>query len=451
MADTDPDNLGDEEGLGEDEGYSGWNDPAFEKALSRGSQAAASLSIIGAFCVIVTFFVIRKLQPKLAQRVSLRLAVAIAVCDLLSAIFYLVAALPTGPSPICAPAMFLNVAFLLMSLFSTSAIALNIFLVFVMKVAKRQNLEKTYYIVAGIAALTIPLITWARGRFGWNESECWYKWSLDEPYEPVVIWQWTTYYGWVMLVILFCTTSTALFWWSVRRPVTQDMTTNTPQNTLGERQAANSLGIHAMLSETDRMVRRAVSRIKYYCAVPVITQTLTLAVDIEFLVREDNHPMFWLVSAIALGLHGFVNAVVFFCFDPSVERARETLRVWVVYRYYLRFFRVGKKETEGEGSIVEQKTSHKEHTITRVEEPHNVVAYHLCRLLLVREADLKRFVSGVLDKRHRESQTSKVPASANASMARGGASPMRTEQAVEAMLGSEYADQGEANSTLAAL
>ncbi|KAI9001920.1 hypothetical protein BC832DRAFT_125150 [Gaertneriomyces semiglobifer] len=161
--------------------------------------------------------------------------------------------------------MFLNVAFLLMSLFSTSAIALNIFLVFVMKVAKRQNLEKTYYIVAGIAAFTIPLITWACGRFGWNESECWYKWSIDEPYEPVVIWQWTTYYGWVMLVILFCTTSTALFWWSVRRPVSQDMT-NTAQHTLGEREVTHSLGIHAMLSETDRMVCRAFERITIQCS-----------------------------------------------------------------------------------------------------------------------------------------------------------------------------------------
>ncbi|KAJ3188154.1 hypothetical protein HDU85_005302 [Gaertneriomyces sp. JEL0708] len=445
----------------DEEAYTGYDDLNFEIALSRGSQASAALSIIGAFSVIVTYFLIRKYQPKLAHRVSLRLAVAIAASDLISAIFYLVAAIPIGPSRLCAPAMFLNVSFLLMSLFSTSAIALNILLVFVLKIPARKNLERRYYIGSGIAALVIPFIALVTGRFGWNGSECWYLWSLSESYRLVVIWQWATYYVWVVLVILFCTICTALFWWSVRRPVINTLP-DTPQHTLGINDKEIGVGNRAIFSETDRLVRRAVSRIKYYCAVPVITQTLTVALDVEFMVKEDNNPRIWLASAILLGLHGFVNSLVFFIFDPSVERAREKMRLWFIYRYYLRHFEVGTAEhqtqhqTQASQSQVDYHTYPVPSTMTRVGTPTNILAYHLCRKFLVREIDLKRFAEGVLDKRHNRGRSSKAPPSANASMARLGtvkatSTPLGTTHAVDAMMSSDYTGQDHVNSALAAL
>ncbi|KAI9009446.1 hypothetical protein BC832DRAFT_364746 [Gaertneriomyces semiglobifer] len=382
-----------------------------------------------------------------------------AASDLMSAVFYLVAAIPIGPSRLCAPAMFLNVSFLLMSLFSTSAIALNILLVFVLKISARKNLERRYYIGSGIAALVIPFIALVSGRFGWNGSECWYLWSLSDSYRLVVIWQWGTYYAWVVLVILFCTVCTFLFWWSVRRPVINSLP-DAPQHTLGisDKEIGVGVGNRAIFNETDRLVRRAVSRIKYYCAVPVITQTLTVALDIEFMIKEENNLKIWLASAILLGLHGFVNSLVFFIFDPSVERAREKMRLWFIYRYYLRHFEVGTSEnqTQASQSQVDVHAKPVPSTMTRVGTPKNNVAYHLCRMFLVRENDLKRFAEGVLDRRHNKGRSSKVPPSANASMARLGTvkstlSPLGTNHAVEAMLASDYAGQDQVSSALAAL
>ncbi|KAJ3185689.1 hypothetical protein HDU85_001043 [Gaertneriomyces sp. JEL0708] len=448
---SDPD-LDGSNGSAEDlDTYTGYEDPVFMKALAQANQAGAALSIVGSFCVMVTFFVIRVYLPKLVKRVSLRLALAVAVSDLFSAVFYLVGTLPTGDSPLCSATIYLNISFVLMSMFSTAAIALNILLVFVLKLPAREKLERRYYIGSGISAFVIPLVPLVSGRFGWNDTECWYKWTIDEPYTPVVIWQWTTYYGWVMLVIIFCTTCTFLFWLTVRHPVTNELPA-----TVADKSGILSLGVHAAFDETDRVVRRAISRIKYYCAVPVVTHFLTLAADIEFTIRGDNNPTFWLISTILLGLHGFVNALVFFVFDPSVERAYTKLRLWILYRYYLRYFRVVTIESDAEGTQLDQNTSVNRAMMTRVKKPENLLAFHLCRALLVRDTDVKHFVDGVIEKRLR-ARSNRLPVSSNVSMARisgaqkGPGSSIGTDHAVDAMLASGLAHQDYMDDAMAAL
>ncbi|KND03934.1 uncharacterized protein SPPG_01384 [Spizellomyces punctatus DAOM BR117] len=298
--------------------------------LADASKYGTALSISLCTLAIVTFVLIRRYQPKLANRVSLRLAMAGTICDILYAISVLLSALPTGPSALCTSSMYLQIVFLLLSLFITAAIGLNVFLIFILHIRSVKYLERLYYGAGAVLAIIIPLPALLTGRLGWDGTECWY--ANDQSEEDVRItfyWQCATYYSWVILAVGFCALCTILFWITTRKPPNDAI----PQSEIDQRESGT-------FRETERLLRMAVNRIKWYCAVPLIAQIFSLAADIQYYIYDSTPLGLWWMANFMSGFHGALNTIVFFGFDPSVRHAGDKLRAYLVYHYYLRLHTV---------------------------------------------------------------------------------------------------------------
>lgn len=204
-----------------------------------------------------------------ASRISLRLAVNGIFFDILYAIAYVISSFPTGPGPLCRWSMFFTVLFLLCSLFITAAIGLNLLVVFVFKVQKDRHVERGCYFAAGITAVVIPAVALGLGRFGWDGTECWYTFQEEvDDFDVVFAWQWATYYGWILLTVVFSTVAMGMFSVAARNP-----------HKGGPAQDSHA---QKQFDKTNRLVRKAVDRIKWYCVVPLLGHVFSFTGDMYF-------------------------------------------------------------------------------------------------------------------------------------------------------------------------
>ncbi|KAI8822595.1 uncharacterized protein EV422DRAFT_405927 [Fimicolochytrium jonesii] len=295
-------------------------------------KTQAGLSIILGSAVVVTFLLIRKYQPALASRVSLRLAVVGVSCDICYGIAYLISCLPTGPSKLCDWSMFFTVLFLLCSLFLTASIGLNLLLVFVLKVQKDRHIERTCYFACGVMAVLVPSIGQGMGVFGWDGSECWYAYDkeVDPSYDKVFAWQWGTYYFWILSVSIFCTTCLILFALAARNP-------HKAQKSDAAILSSKDASVQKQFAKTDKLVRKAVGRIKWYCVVPLVAHFFSFFSDMYYRAYGINVMWAMDVANFMSAAMGALSATIFFTLDPSVAHAFKKLRTSFFQAYYFRF------------------------------------------------------------------------------------------------------------------
>ncbi|KAI8815899.1 uncharacterized protein EV422DRAFT_340538 [Fimicolochytrium jonesii] len=294
------------------------------------AEAGAGLTMILGTAAVCTFFLIRRFQPALASRVSLRLAIVGVTSDILYSLAYLISCLPTGPTPLCTWSMFFTVFFLLSSLFLTAAIGLNLLMVFVFKVQKDRHIERTCYVVCAGVAVLVPAVAVGLDVFGWDGTECWYTYDDSagggESYSRVFAWQWATYYFWILGVVVFCTTCLVLFAITARNPLKA-----------AAMDPAKDVAAQKHFSKTEKLVRKAVGRIKWYCLVPLVAHFFTFAADMYF--RAVGVNLMWMMMAANLMSTGMgaMSSTVFFTLDPSVQHAFKRFRLYFFTTYYFRF------------------------------------------------------------------------------------------------------------------
>ncbi|KAJ3008507.1 hypothetical protein HKX48_008493 [Thoreauomyces humboldtii] len=377
------------------------------------SQAGAGAAIILCTIVLIAFCLIHRYQIGLFKRVSFKLVLVGTCCDLGYAIGVLLSALPTGydDDKLCAASMFIQDAFLLGSLSCTASIGLNLLLVFVIKVRGDKPFEKIYYSASLFIAVTVPLIALSLGRYGWDGTECWY--SADDSDQASVanafMWEWLTYYGWVLLVCVFCLVCTVAFHFSITPPASIASKAEVADSVTGVGQGVKEASNKAFRN-TDRLIRRAVGRIRWYCLVPIVAHIWSLASDTHAYITGDIPTWLWVMANFMSGFMGALNSTVFLVLDPSFAAARSKFRVHLVYKYYLRHFKVSAssqsvpKMTSLDRSVdalqsLRQLTADVLHAEagTSVLIPRQIVPtgpmFHFVRLLLLREEDVIRFAN----------------------------------------------------------
>ncbi|KAI8816829.1 uncharacterized protein EV422DRAFT_544147 [Fimicolochytrium jonesii] len=318
-------------------------------ASADGDQAAANFSVymptilsylgcglsIGlCVLVIITYLLIHRFEPKVANRVSLRIAVFCSLLDLLAAVWYLVATAPslTGPDiSLCGWSIFLYNIFQLASLLMTAAISVNLLIVFVFKKPHRSYYEYIYYGATFVISIGFPTACMARGYYGYTISGecCWYTVD-DDTYteEGARIWEWVTLYGWVVAISGFCFLTLVLFYISVSRPFKSDTSTL-------ENPSLATNGKHNNFGETQLAIRRVVSRLKWYSVVPFVSQMFSILSDLAPL-KGDAMSVVYCIANFTAGAQGAIMAVIFFTLDPAVAFVREKFRGYMVSKYYLR-------------------------------------------------------------------------------------------------------------------
>ncbi|KAJ3290710.1 hypothetical protein HK104_006559 [Borealophlyctis nickersoniae] len=335
--------------------------------MVNNSQVIPQFISVGACLVtLASYVLIRRYCPQLANRISFRLAIGICWADLVYGLSGLTMAVPALPQSRelmptlrsskqwCATFMYTFLASELTSLFLTTCISVNLFLVFILKLRDTRRFEKFYFICSVLFALILPSIPAANDRLGWNFSECWFKpldWEIAKVYEDysfipneraVFIWEWMILYGWVALCISFCTSTTIFFWWMVQseqRYVAMRVKSDADIDNNEKRSAAISEGSgisKSKFTKTDSVVTRAVARIAFYCIVPLVSQTFNIVID-AYTFENDAALQWWMpfCANVFGGSQGALNAIIFFAFDPGVAHARQALRSYLISTYYL--------------------------------------------------------------------------------------------------------------------
>ncbi|KAI8589597.1 hypothetical protein BDZ88DRAFT_506957 [Geranomyces variabilis] len=465
------------------------NDPAatsgqdaLDSALfDRASKAGSGLSLVLGSFVVCCMIMIYRFQPKLFKRVSLRLVLVGTCCDMVYALGVLLSALPTDydQDPLCAASMFIQLVFLLGSLFCTASIGLNLLIVFVLKVRSDRPFEKIYYSTSAFVSAVVPLVALCAGRFGFDGTECWYSITHDSPESEreAFIWQWITYYGWVLLVCIFCLGCTILFHFSVAR-VAHPAANNATGTNIHE--ATNKA-----FKNTDRLIRRAVDRIRWYCVVPIVAHIWSLVCDTQAYVTGDQPKWLWATANFMSGAMGALNSIIFISLDPSFHMATSRLRVYLVYRHYLRHFTLVNPMNLSSRSVAAHDDSHhapdtsaggrfmgpmslrqlttdalaaesgKAHPEAQL-VPRKLIRktfmYHFVRLFLLRERDLERMLktaqmNAKAGAQHRDkierSTLLRLPSASYT-----GTSSIGAEQAIIALDGTKHANEDAAEDEL---
>ncbi|CAG8556136.1 16565_t:CDS:2 [Dentiscutata heterogama] len=131
----------------------------------------------------MTFGFIRIYYPELADRVSFRLSFAALFCDIGYSGHVLINLVWDAiPGFLCG--------------------YVNLHIIFVNEY-KRRNFENYYFTIAFSFALLLSLLPVADSMYGHNDpvGGCWYRFSGQK---KNMIWEWTTYFGWINTSILYC-------------------------------------------------------------------------------------------------------------------------------------------------------------------------------------------------------------------------------------------------------
>ncbi|KAI9001640.1 hypothetical protein BC832DRAFT_593936 [Gaertneriomyces semiglobifer] len=306
-----------------------------------------TLSLFACLITLVVFTLLRVYKPKLANRVSLRLAAIIALADIVyNSGWITVNWGSVGPSntSTCAAAGFVTIFGGLLSVFLTFAIGLNIFLVFVLKIQVTSLYEKLYLAVASAIALALAITAVAADRFGFNGLECWFKppgVQTEESYNRTLINEnaWSLFYGWILVAVAGCAVFIIMFWIILKRNeklIATDLKSTLESNTSNNARAQAS-------KKRSKMINRTVARISWYCIVPILSQTVNMAYD---LYSPQQYGKDWfclfstctglvMASVLLACSHGFFNAVIFLACDPTVAAGRTSYRKYLVRKYYL--------------------------------------------------------------------------------------------------------------------
>ncbi|TPX70927.1 hypothetical protein SpCBS45565_g01429 [Spizellomyces sp. 'palustris'] len=370
--------------------------------LTSISVTLATFSIAMSVATLLVFSLMRYYLPTLANRVSLRLVTFIAIADIVYECAWIGLNFVTyADTPECTTVMYFIVAGNLASVFMSAAIALNIFLVFVVKFGVTPIYERMYYIGSASVAILLPIIAAATKRLGYNGDECWFRGPPDDLMNGIGP-QWGFLYAWISVVCILCSIATFLFWYVLYQ--NQKQLRELP-NRVGSTVASAKKNNKARKKE--QLVNKAVGRISWYCVVPVLAQMWNIILDVYLHLGGSYETVtsVWItyLACIFAALQGTMNSSIFLCLDPTVGHAREALRKHLVQTHYLKYMCLETQSTRS--AITSPGTSHRmsmqpdahptivdPETASQLPVPEGLydnTMFWFTKMLLLRSADLE--------------------------------------------------------------
>ncbi|KAJ3177247.1 hypothetical protein HDU85_005958 [Gaertneriomyces sp. JEL0708] len=294
--------------------------------------STASISMLLCFGVLIIYLGMRISNPIMANRVSLRIAVAISFVDIFFELANILSQVTDASrQALCSTSMYLIIAFGLLSSFLTACIAFNLLLVFAFKRPATYTYELIYFTVSAVLAFGVPIIGLATDRIGWTGTECWFKVREDEAWNTLYFWEWGIFYGWILLCVVFCVCALV----TVRIKLSHEAKhLETTMNASYSTSQLSRMGQKTAAEKLKGLVHKAISRIAWYTIVPLLAWAPNIAADASGFLKDGNIGWQWLVGAnFGLGLLGSMNAIIFL-FDPNVSRWFDAMRYRFVKRHY---------------------------------------------------------------------------------------------------------------------
>ncbi|KAK9708905.1 hypothetical protein K7432_009356 [Basidiobolus ranarum] len=276
-----------------------------------------SFSVVSSMAVVFTILIIYTYRKSLADRVSFRLALWIALVNALFNGIQLLLQTPLVESnKICSLLVWGSLTSSLLSLLFTVAIAVNLQIILVHNQPLTKPYETYYAMLAAIMSLLITSPPYLLGLFGRQpDGSCGFA---AENWWQITLLPWLGHLFWILLGTLYCAIITIIVSFYLFVEVTQPV----PD--------ANNSRL------TSKKVQRAVRRILLYLILPSLGQFLVLISWIIIRLAYNN-PTWYTVgkvlSTIGSGSQGMLTAVAFL-FDPVLEAATSAISKDIVERAY---------------------------------------------------------------------------------------------------------------------
>ncbi|KAL2915989.1 hypothetical protein HK105_204413 [Polyrhizophydium stewartii] len=284
-------------------------DSETQLSYARAANALNGLSAISSAAVILIFSALRWNLPVIANRVTLRLAVAISVADL----FYSASNISIDdalPGSFCTTAVAINLFSGLASMFLSTMVAVNLQIVFLVRLQNTLWCEKWFYIVSIAVPMSITGVKLLQGYLGWGSDEC--SFSLPPSFTAGrrVMEIGLAWYFWVALSVIVSITGTITLWLGLSKQISRG------------RKADHKLKLF-------RQLRQTILRLSWYSLVPVVSQVLSF---ISF--GLDDKSYLQALSRVVIGAQGMLHSFVFYS-DPSIAIVIEDLRQYMIEKYVL--------------------------------------------------------------------------------------------------------------------
>nr|CAG8559125.1 15279_t:CDS:2 [Entrophospora candida] len=267
------------------------------------------LSILASSIGCLVFIFIRISYPRLADRVIFRLAFAAMLSDISYSSFQVLNLVVTTPGTLCILSTWGWVFTTLISVFFIDCIAINLQVIFLHEYEGRRDLEKYYFILPSVFALTLSLLPLTRDMYGFDipEQICWYRYSGTT---LSIVWQWSTLFIWQQISVLYCIIILFAVTLKLRYASSQfnealkenDKRINDAQDNNNAKSATLAKTSTNVLLKRGTLITSVIRKVLWFPVVPLISQTPT------FLAETDMY--FSKSIKYELLLFGFVAASI---------------------------------------------------------------------------------------------------------------------------------------------
>lgn len=278
------------------------------------SQSLLFISGVASVLVLVGYLYLRLKFPVLADRVSLRLTVAISLTDLLLSVSQFLGAALMHDGFWCEATTFSFVFCTLMSVFLSDSIAYNLQLVFLQDGVVKWG-EACYYLIPILLSLVMTVPGWIMGKYGWDDAEqtCWYRHAGTV---EASLWMMLTFYLGVFVGICYCV---VVVWRVCLKLVRVNRSLSDKNKRQTQRNSAHETS-HKRRFEIE--TARVVACIVRYAAIPIASQSFTIIHEVAMFTTREPQQWLLLLSYVTWSLQGLMNFIAF-CMDPSVTKVRE--------------------------------------------------------------------------------------------------------------------------------
>ncbi|KAK9765522.1 hypothetical protein K7432_006084 [Basidiobolus ranarum] len=284
-----------------------------------------SASIVCGSLVLIIYFSIRSIEPKLMDRVSLRLTAAISAVDVLKAIVYILFTFVSVSGPACDFSAWAIIFLTNYYIFLTCMIAFNLQYVFLHNKPYYPGLERIYFTVSLLFALATTVPAWAAGRMGWDDNVgvCWWR---NYSSKRTQAWEWGSFLFWIVSCSLYCLVIVILV--IMKLEINLHRFSNRNKNL--------SLEVLGSMDErsrkTQKTIKRLVARIALYTLIPLATQGgfVLMELWLQFKHEMNTGINYW--SVIGTDLPGVLNLAAFLM-DPALHNSVATVREKLICMY----------------------------------------------------------------------------------------------------------------------
>ncbi|KAI8078695.1 uncharacterized protein BX664DRAFT_369152 [Halteromyces radiatus] len=307
--------------------------------LHTSTLVTSIIALVSSVAVLSSFLYLWIMDRKRANRISLRCVMIACTANGLDSIMNITMSFVQGPHKFCRAAGVISNISRLTSASFLAIVGLNLVLIFVINVKRRDLLEYFYYPCACLyilicAAVSIYKIATLPYLDSTNDT-CWFLNYIDERSQAVFSWMW--YYGFLFFINIVAGISSGIALYKLIHEQ-QALRKNVDHNTyMGE--ASTNQAESRFQRRQSAVLSKVVVRCIIYPLIPLVVNIWGFGIQMKITIIHKP-PSFTLAmfDTIFACLDGFLVAIVFFT-DPALTAfVNDRIQYW--RRVYVEEYRL---------------------------------------------------------------------------------------------------------------